>query len=354
VRLTRVELTPLALALRTPLRTARATYAQREGFVLRLHDEAGRVGQGEATPLAEFGTESLAHCEAALRSARLEGQVCGTQLEEVSALLAGWTLPAARHAVELALLDLLAQRRGLPLARLLSPGARRSLQVNALLSARSPGELAAEARGAARQGYGTLKVKVGGAPVEEDVARLAALRDAVGNGPLLRVDANGAWGADEALEALERLSAFRLALCEQPVPAGDLEGWRRVSAAAPCALGADESLALPAVLEALLASGAAQVLVLKPMVLGGLLPALALARRAAAQGMEAFVTSSLDGVVARAGAAQLAAALPSGALASGLAVGQLFRDEVPHAYSPARGEIALPELAGLGLGGEAR
>jgi o-succinylbenzoate synthase len=352
VRLTRVELTPLALALRTPLRTARATYARREGFVLRIHDEEGRVGQGEATPLVEFGTESLAQCEAALRAARLEGRVLGTGLEELSALLEGWTAPAARHAVELALLDLLAQRRGVALARLLSPGSRGTVRVNALLSARTPEGLAQQAQEAVREGYGTLKVKVGGAPVDEDVARLAALRESVGSAPLLRVDANGAWGAQEALEALARLSAFRLALCEQPVPEGDLEGWRRVGAAAPCALGADESLALPAVRETLLATGGVQVLVLKPMVLGGLLPALALARRAAAQGMEAFVSSSLDGVVARAGAAQLAAALPSGALASGLAVGELFRDEVPHAYSPVRGEIVLPDAAGLGLGGE--
>ncbi len=349
MRLTRLELTPLALTFRTPLRTARATYAAREGLLLRLHDEEGRVGQGEAMPLPEFGTESLAECEAALRAAALEGQRCTPELEGISGLLTGLRMPAARHAAELALLDLLAQRRGLSVAQVLSPQARPSVRVNALLSARTPEALAAEAREAVRQGFETLKVKVGGVPLQEDVERVAALRDAVGPAPALRVDANGAWCASEAREALKQLTAFALELCEQPVPAADLAGWRHVREGAPCPLAADESLVPAAVREALLEQRSVDVLVLKPMVLGGVLPALALARRAATLGMQSYVTSSLDGVVARAAAAQLAAALPSGALASGLAVGQLFQDEPVHAYTPVRGGIVLPERPGLGL-----
>ncbi|HET9451680.1 MAG TPA: enolase C-terminal domain-like protein, partial [Aggregicoccus sp.] len=235
MRLTRVELRPLALALRTPLRTSRATYARREGFHLRLFDAEGRVGQGEAMPLPEFGTESLAQCEAALRSAGLVERTCAPELACIGALLAGLALPAAaRHAVELALLELLAQQRGLCVARLLSPDARPSVRVNALLSERTPEALAQEAREAVAQGFGTLKVKVGGVPLDEDAARLEALRQAVGPAPALRVDANGAWSTGEALEALSRLSAYGLELCEQPVGEAQVEGWRRVHAGAPC------------------------------------------------------------------------------------------------------------------------
>ncbi len=94
------------------------------------------------------------------------------------------------------------------------------------------------------------------------------------------------------------------------------------------------------------------VFVLKPMVLGGLLPALALAKRGAMMGVESYVTSSLDGVVARAGAAHLAAALPSGKFASGLAVGSLFTNEpASHPFAPVRGRIRVPEVPGLGVKG---
>jgi L-alanine-DL-glutamate epimerase-like enolase superfamily enzyme len=98
---------------------------------------------------------------------------------------------------------------------------------------------------------------------------------------------------------------------------------------------------------------AARAFVLKPMVLGGLLPALMFARQAARQGLEAFVTSSLDGVVSRAGAAHLAAALPSGRLAAGLGVGSLFKldeaDPAEQAFRPVGGRIRLPDAPGLGL-----
>jgi L-alanine-DL-glutamate epimerase-like enolase superfamily enzyme len=151
--------------------------------------------------------------------------------------------------------------------------------------------------------------------------------------------------------ALAALGQHQLELCEQPVAADDLEALSRLSDRAPCPLAADESLALPEVLRALLERPrTVRILVLKPMVLGGLLPTLSLARQAASRGMDAYVTSSLDGVIARAGAAHLAAALPSGRYASGLGVGHLFKDEPEnHPFRPVRGRIQLPRTPGLGV-----
>src|SRR5207253_10455653 len=99
--------------------------------------------------------------------------------------------PAARHAVELALLDSLARRRGMPLARLLDPPAATQVPVGVLLSAREPAALAREARSAAFAGFGTVKLKVAGAPLEDDLARAAVVRDAAGPAVRLRLDANG-------------------------------------------------------------------------------------------------------------------------------------------------------------------
>jgi o-succinylbenzoate synthase len=349
---------PLRLELVQPLKTARGTYGAREGFVVRLEDEEGRVGQGEAMPLPEFGTESPSDCEQALR--KHLSQLRGTTplpRQLPLPLGEGWGEglppghPAARHAVEQALLDLLSQRRGLPVSRLLSEEAREEVQVNALLGAQSPEALAEEARQAVAEGYETLKLKVAGRPLAEDEARLRAVRKAVGPDVHLRVDANGAWTEEEARRALDTLSGFQLELCEQPVAAEAAEALCRLRASAPCPLAADESLALPEALREILGSTpTVNILVLKPMVLGGLLPTLALAREAARRGLEAYVTSSLDGVIARAGAAHLAAALPSGRYASGLGVGHLFKDEPEnHPFRPVRGRILLPRTPGLGV-----
>jgi o-succinylbenzoate synthase len=354
MRITETDLRPLRLEFIKPLKTARATYGAREGFVVRLRDEEGRVGKGEAMPLPEFGTESLSECERALHE-----HLCKPPLppgegrgEGISPLgLDPRIPPAARHALEQALLDLLAQRQGVPLSRLLSTEAREEVHVNALLGAQTPEALAAEAHRAVSEGYETLKLKVAGRPVEEDEARLAAVRESVGPSIRLRVDANGAWKESEAKPALERLSRYDLELCEQPVEAGEHEALARLQEHAPCALAADESLCLPESLHFLLQSPrSVKILVLKPMVLGGLLPTLELARRAAKRGMEAYVTSSLDGVIARAGAAHLAAALPSGRYASGLGVGHLFANEPEHhPFRPVGGRIRLPEAPGLGV-----
>jgi len=382
MRITKTALHALRLEMVHPLKTARGTYEAREGFVVRLEDEEGRVGQGEAMPLEEFGTESPGDCERALKEvlAHLErlpspitppitplppGEGRGEGVTDPRLdprrpplpLGEGWgeglptRTPAARHAVEQALLDLLAQRGSMPLSQLLSSDARAVVHVNALLGATSPEALAQESRRAVAEGYETLKLKVAGRPLPEDMVRLFAVRDAVGPAIRVRVDANGAWTEPEARAALEALGGYGLELCEQPVAPENTEALARLSEQTPCPLAADESLALPKSTQHILNNpGTVGILVLKPMVLGGLLPALSLAREAAKRGMDAYVTSSLDGVIARAGAAHLAAALPSGRYASGLGVGHLFKDEPGnHPFRPVRGRIELPRKPGLGV-----
>jgi o-succinylbenzoate synthase len=328
--------------------------------------------------LPEFGTESLDTCESVIRShlKALRDQVLSDSLdaiEEAFVIPRGdpsqWRgihlrveedlpeAPSADHAVELALLDLLAQRRGVPLSKLLNRSARSEVHVNALLTSDGPRELAEEARRAVAEGYRTLKLKVAGRPLEEDEARVRAVREAVGPEIHLRLDANGGWEEREAIQAMERLSWYGLELCEQPVPADDLRALWRLQRRVQFPLAADEAIANPASISVLLGTAgampAARIFVLKPMVLGGLLPALMFARQAARQGLGAFVTSSLDGVVSRAGAAHLAAALPWGKLASGLGVGSLFKtnedDPAERAFRPVGGRIVLTDAPGLGL-----
>jgi L-Ala-D/L-Glu epimerase len=376
MHITETRLTPARLELVRPLKTARATYTVREGFHVQLVDEEGQVGLGEAMPLPDFGTESLETCEEVLRShlRALRDQVVSDSLDAIGDAFSHplgepsqWRgvhlrvmdevphAPAADHAVELALLDLLAKRREVPLSRLLNRAARPEVLINALLTAEGPQELAEEARRAVAEGFRTLKLKVAGRPLDEDEARVRAVREAVGPEVSIRVDANGGWSEREAVHAVDRLGWYGLELCEQPVAAHDLQGLWRLQRRAPFPLAADEAIAQPEAIPVLLGTvggiPAARAFVLKPMVLGGLLPALMFARQAARVGLEAFVTSSLDGVISRAGAAHLAAALPSGRLASGLGVGRLFVNEEPatHGFQPVGGRIRLPEAPGLGL-----
>jgi L-alanine-DL-glutamate epimerase-like enolase superfamily enzyme len=239
----------------------------------------------------------------------------------------------------------MAYRRGVPLRRLLDVRAPDVVPVSALLAAREAAALAREARAAAEEGFGTLKLKVAHAQIEEDLARAAVVRDAAGPTVRLRLDANGGWDEPTALDALRRLARLEVELCEQP--ASDVASLKRLRGATPVAIAADESVrrANGELLDAV------DAVVLKPMVLGGLLPALRWAHRAIERGLRVVVTTSLDGAIARLGAAQLAAALlAKGPLPdAGLATGRLLANDVcDDPAPPVHGRIALPSAPGLG------
>jgi o-succinylbenzoate synthase len=340
----KLRFAPYSLPLRSPLQTAHGAIARRDGFQIWIG-----AGRGEAAPLPAFGTESLAECEAALDAAgaALARAPAPETVYDVEALLD--SLPrAARFGIELALLDDLARRREMPLARLLSNDAASEVPVCALLGAGEPASLAREARAAAQAGFRTVKLKVAQGALEDDLARTAVVRDAAGPSVRLRIDANAGWSEEQALSALRRLSPLGIELCEEPV--GDANALRRLKGATGIPIGADESFANSSHREELFEC--ADVVVLKPSLLGGLLPALRWARRARERGIQSLVTTALDGAIARAGAAHLAAAIlgDGPALDAGLATGRLLAEDLcEDPAEPRDGRIRIGTAAGLGI-----
>jgi len=335
------------LPLRVPLATAHGRRQAVEGLRLLLADGGGAVGLGEVTPLPAFGTESLAEAVSALGRLQL-GQPPG-RLEDVPEALSELRLaPAARAGVEMALLDLLARRRGVALAMLLGAPRVHPVPVNAVLTGATAHQVAREAERAVASGFGTLKLKVGVGSAAEDAEKLTALREAVGSAIRLRADANGAWTEAEAALRLATLIPVRLEYVEQPVGPADVAGLRRLRRLLPVA--ADEALGVAGAADALLdaADGpGADVFILKLPVLGGLLNALELAGRARAHGVDVVVTSAMDGAVGRAAAAHLALAL-GGTRAHGLATGALLLED-PGAHAVAFGALQLRDEPGLGV-----
>lgn len=392
-----------ALTLRRPLKTATAEYRLREGLVLTVRTD-DQSGVGECTPLVEFGAEDVessaraltAMCEWAMRrevpedasaldewldghlgafgsaaerhaggvrvASVMDGAPAGGD-EQAQAATArdatsgaprqvGFIPPAARHALECALLELIARRQRIPLRALLHSQSRDVVQVNALLTSVEPEALAAEGLAAVVTGFRTLKVKVATAEVEQDVRRLTALRAAVGDDVRIRIDANGGWFVANAAQNLLAFESMRLELCEQPVPAHEGDALGSLSrGGSSCLIAADEAVSSMSAGRALLnAVSAPDVLVIRPMVLGGLVRSVRLGWEAQVRGVKAYVASSLEGAVARGAAAHVAAALPEHGLASGLATGSLFLEDSDGAFAPREGWIALGVSPGLGLG----
>jgi L-alanine-DL-glutamate epimerase-like enolase superfamily enzyme len=156
------------------------------------------------------------------------------------------------------------------------------------------------------------------------------------------------------MRALEAMAKSGIEYAEQPVPTDDLEAMAWLVRHAPLRVAADESACSVAQALRVLEAGAAHVLVLKPMSLGGLVPTLDLVRRASARDVPCVITTTIDAAIARTGALHAAAAamglMAEPHLAFGLATGPwLAEDVLEDAPAPGRGAIALPRVPGLGL-----
>ncbi len=345
MRLSSVELIPYALPFKEPYVTARGSLTQREMVLLRVRDEDGVVGLGEAVPLALRGGVGLAEVVREL-------EAWGEAQE-----LDGLSTPA-RCAVETALMDLRGRRTGKGRGK----GARdEAVECNATLVAGPPGAVAAEAELWAEAGFTTFKLKLGAETANEadirpgsrsrgsDVEQVRVVREALGPSVRIRVDANEAWDLETAEATLAALEPFGIELAEQPVVG--LEAMAALAASTSIPLAADESVASLAEAEDAVALGACAYTGIKLSKVGGPEAALAIA-----DVLPAYVTSALDGPVGIAAAAQVALSLAETThperlhLAHGLATQRLFGSTIASVECELRdGMLHLPPGPGLGI-----
>jgi o-succinylbenzoate synthase len=310
-----MEIEPFSLPLANPLETAAGTIDAREGFVIRTMID-GVQGVGEATPLAGW-TESIEACQRALEGvadperALNDGSLDGA--------------PAARHGVSLSVLDARARSTSRPLYQVLGEGTRvEAVPVNATVGDGDISETVDAVESAVSDGFSVIKLKVGSRCLEDDVDRLEAARSRHPDVEL-RVDANGAWNEATAKAACSRLAEIGVSVLEQPLPAARLDAHARLRDRG-VEIALDESVSKQGP-EAVLDAGAADLLVCKPMVLGGIDIAREMILSARRAGIDAIATTTIDGALARAAAVHLAASIPD-IRACGLATGSLFRSDL--------------------------
>ena len=317
----KLELEPFSFRLRSPVRAAWGTLERREFLRVRLRDTGNRFGVGEAAPLEAYDGVALADVR--------------EELERGEPVL-----PHAVAAVDTAEWDLRGRRDGRPVAALLGEDPLPAVPVNALVGAEEPQEAAARAAEAVAAGFRCVKVKAG---VGDDVARITAVREAVGGEVALRIDANGAWSVDEAVAALEALAPLGIELCEEPVHG--VEGLRAVHAATEVPIAMDETTREAGAV----GSGATDAVCLRVGAMGGISRLMEAATAARAAGSDVYVASTYDGPAGVAAGLHAAAALrvtrPCGLATLGLFDG--LRDPWP----PSGGEIAVPSVPGLGVEG---
>ena len=183
-----------------------------------------------------------------------------------------------------------------------------------------------------------------------EVARVAAVREAIGPDIRLRLDANEAWSLEQAIAILSNCAQFDIQYVEQPIKASDLAGMHTLRQAVPMAIAADEALYDLKSARRILDSQAADILIVKPQLAGGLRVGRQIIQEAAQRGIRSVVTSTLETGIGLVAALHLAAASPEVTLECGLATGHLLVDDLLVDDLPIRnGFLAVPTGSGLGI-----
>ena len=348
-----VTCTRLTTPLHTPFVTALRRTSTTDSVVVRVTDTDGVTGWGEAPQVWQVTGESLAGAEACV-AGPLRERLLGADADDLGPLTRAVAGAVARNhgakaAVDVALHDLVARRRGVSLPVLLGSTTHR-VPTDVTLAAGTVDDLAAAAAARVADGFSVLKLKVG-TDAASDVARVRAAREAVGPDVAIRLDANQGWTPREAVRVIGALEDAHtdVELVEQPVRAEDLNGLAWVTARVGTPVMADEAVYGVRDLVEVIHRRAADLVNVKLAKCGGIGPARTLLELARAHDMGTIVGSMMETHIGVGAAASLVAAY-----------GTTLTSDLDAAWwagsSPVRGglrydgaAVVLPESPGLGI-----
>ncbi len=332
MRITGIRIGKLHAPLITPFKTAIRTVTSIEDLTIAVDTDTGLFGCGEAAPTAPLTGDTFVSMENAIRSfiapALLHHEITEDPstledaLQKLRRAIAGNT--SAKAAVDIALYDLYAKILGQPLYKVLSSrqfsapvsGAESlssaelpSVETDLTISVNPIDEMVRDALTAKKRGFHILKMKVGLDPAS-DLARIKAIREAVGPEVHIRVDANQGWTPDGAVRIIRGIedAGVNIDLVEQPVSADDIEGMKYVTENTDMKILADESVFSPRNAREIIRWHAADYINIKLMKTGGIHEALAICRLAAEAGVACMMGCMLESGISVGAAVHLAAA----------------------------------------------
>ncbi len=337
--------------------TAHSIMTAREGIIVQVNTDQGIQGIGEIAPLPAFGGGSLTDA-----CAQLPALVESLQHKTLNKALdlmategqAGSSSSSVLCGLEIALLDAFGKANRCGVSRLLAPAGfepRSAVPVNAIIGAKATKAAIEIAQNARKSGFRCIKLKVGlGSSIQEEIERIALVRDAIGSAMHLRLDAKEAWNLKNAIAILTQCISSNIQYIEQPLEAHDLAGMRALRQAVPIPIAADEAVHSLESARRVLDSEAADILVIKPQLAGGLCIGQQIIQAAAERGVHSVITSTIEAGIGLVAALHLAAASPDITLECGLATLHLLVDDLLIDDVPVRdGYMTVPAGSGLGV-----
>ena len=241
-RISEISLYRCPVRLKVPFVISLGRLDFADNIIVTIRTSQGLTGFGECSPFLTIHGESGETCMAIGKL--IAGRIAGMDPEKIgdihrimNAVVYGNT--SVKSAIDIALHDIAATRRGMPLYAFLG-GTNRQLLTDYTVSIGDAEKMAADARKIMDEGFAFIKVKLGGTPAE-DLKRMTAIREAVGNQIPVRIDANQAWDAEDAIEILKKLRDYNIEHCEEPISRQRFLSLPRITQASAIPLMADES-----------------------------------------------------------------------------------------------------------------
>ncbi len=329
---------------------ALATTSVSHGWIVRIASDEGHVGYGYANASPHMGStfEALPH-----ELERFKPHVLGKDpfaieaiLEALDRSLSGGS--QAKAGIDCALHDLCARALGAPLYNLLGGKVRDRVPVLRIVAIKSPKEMADNAGTLFERGYRYFKIKVHG-DVDDDVARVKAIRERVGPDAHLTIDANQSYTPKDAIAAVNRMAECRLDLVEQPVSRRDRKGLALVTRSVPVVVEADEGAGTVDEIMTLVSERTVDAVSLKIQKLGGLRNAIAAARICEAGNVKYRLGAHVGTRLGNAHAMHLAAALPGVDYACELGEFTRMYNDPFTGLEVVDGHLSVPEGIGTGV-----
>ena len=325
-----------------------------ERVVVRLTDDAGVEGWGEAAPLMYITKETGSEMAAALREAapRIRGKEADELLDSLDDAADFKGMGAARTALEIAVIDLATKLDQTPFSHVFGGHKRNAVALDGPIGLLPPDEAIKKAEALVAQGVTTLKVK-SGVDMEKDADRLVRLRERFGPGVKLRTDANGGYTPEEALRFTDRMVEIGVEHFEQPVLPSEekhVDVFREIRARG-MQVAVDESLFSVDDARRLVDMEACDIGLIKIAKFGGPRNAWEVARVFDAAGKPALLSSPYESYIAKSAGFALALSLDNADRAHELAH---LLDEEPYAewrHSISNGEFTLADATGHGAVG---
>jgi L-Ala-D/L-Glu epimerase / N-acetyl-D-glutamate racemase len=302
----RIDIYPIRLRLHEPFVVSYATQEDIPTVLLRVTTADGQTGWGEATPDPNVTGETY-HSTIAVLEHNLAPAVIGLDARDREGIVRAMNaridaVPAAKAAVDIAVHDLVAKAAGLPLWALLGGRSKPHLTISRVVSIKAPDQMAADAQQHVRDGFETVKLKVGDAANWRlDVARVAAVRAALGPEIGIKIDVNQGWKTPGiAIPAIRQILASNPDYIEQPVDQHDIAALAEVRRATGAPIMADEAVHGVREMQRVVELRAADLVNIKLMKTGGLVNAMRVNAIAEAAGIAGQVGTMVESSIASA------------------------------------------------------